>query len=46
MEEFVMEHGGIIVSGIVSVLSIVIILMIMVSVAHMEAYTLSGIVGG
>ncbi|WP_302625713.1 hypothetical protein [uncultured Eubacterium sp.] len=46
MDLFLSEHGGVIVSGIVSIVSIVLIFMVIIAVSNMEAYGLSEIIGG
>lgn len=45
MEQFMTEHGQIIVSGMISVIMLTIIFMIMAAVSNMEAYSLSSIMG-
>lgn len=45
MEQFMTEHGQIIVSGMISVIMLTIIFMIMAAVSNMEAYSLSAIMG-
>ena len=45
MEEFVSEHGGVLMSVIVSVILIVVILMVVVAVGNMDAYTILSIAG-
>lgn len=46
METFLTEHGGIIVSALVSAMSIAVIVLIMTMVGNMNAYALSEIIGG
>lgn len=43
---FLSEHGGVIISSIVSIVSIILIFMVIVAVSNMEAYALSEIIGG
>ena len=45
MEEFVSEHGGVLISGIMSIFLIAIIFMIVAVVGNMDAYTIMTIVG-
>lgn len=45
MEEFLTEHGGIIVSGIVSIITVVLILIVMIAVSNMDLFTLNSIMG-
>lgn len=46
MEQFLTEHGGVLVSGIVSLISLGIIFAVIAAAGNMDAYALSGIVGG
>lgn len=45
MEQLTTEHGGILVSAIVSIISIVLICIVVVSVSNMDAYALTSIIG-
>ena len=45
MEEFVSEHGGVLISAIVSVVLVVVILMVVAVVGNMDAYTILSIAG-
>lgn len=45
MEEFISEHGSILISGIVSVFLVMIILMVVMVVGNMNIYSLTSIVG-
>lgn len=45
MDNFITEHGGIIVSGIVSVATLVIMFLVMMAVSNMDAYSMSAIMG-
>ena len=40
------EHGGVIISGIVSVFMVVIIFMVVQAIGNMEIYALTSIMGG
>lgn len=44
MDTFLTEHGGIIVSGIVSVSMVVLIFIVIIAVSNMEAYALTSII--
>jgi hypothetical protein len=46
MEQFITEHGGIIVSGIVSVIALMIIFGVIAAAGNMDVYALSAIMGG
>lgn len=45
MEEFISEHGGVLMSVIVSVALIGIIFMVVAAVGNMDAYTIASIAG-
>lgn len=45
MEGFLTEHGGTIVSGIVSIFAVALILIVMIAVSNMDAFTLTTIIG-
>lgn len=45
MDQFITEHGGVIVSGIISVISIILIFMVVIAVSNMDAYALTAIGG-
>lgn len=45
MEEFVSEHGGVLISGIVSIFLLVIIFMVVIAVGNMDAYSIVSIIG-
>lgn len=45
MEQFLTEHGGIIVSAIVSIISLAIIFAVIAAVGSMDVYSLTAIVG-
>ena len=45
MEQFITEHGGIIISGIISVISIILIFMVIIAVSNMDAYALTAMGG-
>ena len=46
MDELMSEHGGIIVSGIVSLISLTIIFTVMYFVGNMDSYSISALIGG
>lgn len=46
MEEFVSEHGGTIVSGIVTITMFGIFLMIILAIGNMDMYEMTNIIGG
>ncbi len=46
MDEFVSEHGGAIVSGIVAVTMIGIVLMVVNALGNMDMYEMTNIIGG
>lgn len=45
MDEFVSEHGGVLISEIVSLILIVTILMVVAAAGNMDAYTFLSIAG-
>ncbi len=45
MEEFISEHGGVLISGIVSVFLLTIIFMVVLAVGNMDAYSIVSIIG-
>lgn len=45
MEEFISEHGGVLISGIVSIFLLTIIFMVIIAVGNMNAYSIISIVG-
>lgn len=45
MEEFMSEHGGVLISGIVSVFMVAIVFMVVIAVGNMGAYSIISIVG-
>lgn len=45
MEQFITEHGGIIISGIISVISIILIFMVVIAVSNKDAYALTAMGG-
>lgn len=45
MEEFISEHGGVLVSGIVSVFLLTIIFMVVMTVGNMDTYSITSIIG-
>lgn len=45
MEEFMTEHGSVLVSAIVSIVTLVIIFMVIAAVSQMDAYSMTGIAG-
>lgn len=46
MEEFLSEHGGIIVSGIVSIFTVILIIIVMIAVSNMDAFSVTSLIGG
>lgn len=46
MEQFISEHGGVIVSGIVTIALLGIIMTVILAVENMDAYEISKIIGG
>lgn len=46
MEQFISEHGGVIVSGIVTITLLGIIMTVILTVGNMDAYEISKIIGG
>lgn len=45
MEEFLSEHGGIIVSGIVSIFTVILIIIVMIAVSNMDAFSVTSLIG-
>ncbi|MCI9565902.1 MAG: hypothetical protein HFG30_07860 [Eubacterium sp.] len=45
MEEFISEHGGVLMSAIISVVLLAIIFIVVAVVGKMEAYTIASISG-
>lgn len=45
MEQFISEHGGVIVSGIVTIALLGIIMTVILAVGNMDAYEISKIIG-
>ena len=45
MEEFLTEHGLILVNGIVSIWAIILIIAVIIAVSNMDAYSLTSIIG-
>ena len=45
MEEFISEHGGVVISGIVSIFLVAIIFMVVMTVGNMDAYSIVSIIG-
>lgn len=45
MDQFITEHGGVIVSGVVSCITLIIIFMVIIAVSNMDAYALTVIIG-
>lgn len=45
MEEFISEHGGVLVSAIVSAFLLTIILLVVMAVGNMDAYSITSIIG-
>lgn len=45
MEEFISEHGGVLISGIMSVFLLTIIFMVVIAVGNMDAYSIISIIG-
>ena len=45
MEEFMSEHGGVIISGIVSVFMVLMIVMVAKAIGSIEIYSLTSIMG-
>lgn len=45
MEQLTAEHGGILISAIVSIISIILICMVVAVVSNMDAYALTSIIG-
>ena len=45
MEEFLSEHGQTLISGIISVLLIILILAAMASVGNMDEYEINSVIG-
>lgn len=45
MEEFISEHGGVLISGIVSIFLLTIIFMVVIAVGNMDAYSIISIIG-
>ena len=46
MEQFISEHGGVIVSGIVTIALLGIIMTVILAAGNMDAYEISKIIGG
>ena len=46
MEQFISEHGGVIVSGIVTIALLGTIMTVILAVGNMDAYEISKIIGG
>lgn len=46
MEQFISEHGGVIVSGIVTIALLGIIMTVILATGNMDAYEISKIIGG
>lgn len=45
MEEFLTEHGGVIVSGIVSIFTVMLIVIVMIAVSNMDAFSVTCLIG-
>lgn len=45
MEQFMTEHGGIVISAIVSAIALIAIFMVIIAVSNMDAYALTTIIG-